>query len=287
MPEGPEVHSSAKILNKSLSGLFITKVEYTDFFNDKKGVLDTSFLDSDLPLLLEEVYPRAKRTNFICTNSKDEGSIIVFFYAMQGRLCFKHRGKPQIILTFSKKVDGKMKEVETLFYEDNTRLGFVKYATSVESIDDIYKGIGPDFTNGGVTLEEFTVGVNNKRIPYKTVAEFLLEQKRFSGIGNYLRAEILYDAKISPYRELQDFTDESIEILFNSINKIMKLSIEKGGMTSQTYLDPFGEPGKFEPIIYGMAKDIEGFEVISEKIGKVPKGKDNRRTIWWCPDVQL
>ena len=58
-------------------------------------------------------------------------------------------------------------------------------------------------------------------------------------------------------------------------------------MTSKDYLDPNGEPGKFKASVYNKETDHRGEEVVGEKIGKIPTGKDNRRTIWWCPASQF
>lgn len=287
MPEGPEVYCSTKILNNALAQLYITDVNFTDYFY-KNGDLE---LNKHLPLKIEEICSRAKRVNFICENSEGDGSALIFFYAMQGRLCFEHRGRHMIEFIISEKNEnGDFVKVNTLYYEDDSRLGFVKYCTTSESINNIYKDIGPDFTVGDVTLEMFKSQLNSKRIKNKLIGLFLLEQKRFSGIGNYLRAEMLYCAKISPFRELQKLSEIDKEILFYSINKIMKLAVSTGGLTSRNYLDPNSEKGKFEAVIYNQ-KTVEHsgkmYNVISEKIGKKPKGSDTRRTIHWCPKLQI
>jgi len=213
---------------------------------------------------------------------------MVWFYSMTGRLCFKHRGKPLIILTLSSKEEnGKFKKKTILYYEDGRTLGFVKYAITDEQIEDIYKDVGPDFMHNEVLIDYFTSVIKNKRIKTKKIAELLLEQHRFAGIGNYLRAEILYVSKISPYRQLQDITDKEIKILYKNIVKILKESAEKRGLSFENYLDPNSEMGEFECKVYGMETDPEGNEVIKEKIGTVPKGKDTRRAIHWVPEIQI
>ncbi len=266
--------------------MYITKIEYTDDFTNSRGLLDTQLLENDLPLKITEVFPKGKRINFVCENKKNEGGLLVWFYSMTGRLCFKHRGKPLIILTLSSKNNDKFKKEKVLFYEDSRTLGFVKYAITDEQIEDIYKDIGPDFLNDEVSLEYFTEVIKNKRIKNKEVGELLLEQHRFSGIGNYLRAEILYESKISPFRHLEDITDKEIKILYKNILKILKESLDKGGLSFEDYLDPNSEMGEFECQVYGKKTDPLGNEVVKEKIGTQPKGKDTRRTIHWVPEIQ-
>ena len=48
-----------------------------------------------------------------------------------------------------------------------------------------------------------------------------MNQKFYSGIGNYLRSDILYDANISPLKKLDKLTNKEIQNLFKSIVKIM------------------------------------------------------------------
>jgi formamidopyrimidine-DNA glycosylase len=99
-----------------------------------------------------------------------------------------------------------------------------------------------------------------------------MDQSKFSGIGNYLKCEILFDAKISPHRYLDQITDQDRDQLFRSMKKIYDESIENGG--SKKYGDIFGNPGNFNLRIYENAK-------VGEKI----KTADKRYT-WFNPKIQ-
>lgn len=284
MPEGPEIKCSTIILKNAIEGMYIKEVNFAPEFA-RKNLITKETLLQDLPLKIDEVVARAKRVNFICTNSNNEGSAIIWFYALQGRLCFKPRGKFHVEMILAQQ-DGK--EITRLYYEDVINLGFMKYATTVEQIEKIYSNIGPDFTNDEVTLEMFTKGIDNKRLKNKPIADFLLDQKRFSGIGNYLRAEILYDAKINPNTTLSELIESKrVTVLYNSIIKIMNDAISCGGMTSRNYMDPNDNIGKFKAEIYNKTHDKFGNEILQDKLGNIPKGKDTRRVIWWCPTIQL
>jgi endonuclease-8 len=286
MPEGPEVSHSADILHSRLAGYSIISVKYTADFNDSREWLDQDMLAQDLPLLVHKVIPRAKRINFICTNSKDEGSALIWFYAMTGRLCFKHRGKPLIIMTMELRKRGEVVDTFDLYYEDSRKLGIVRFCTTEAQIENVYKDIGPDFLLGQVSLEIFKDIIQNPKIANKAIGEVLLEQKRCAGIGNYLRAEILYASGISPFRSAGSLTLSELKLLYTNSMDILSRSKAKGGMTSNNYLDPNGDIGTFEVCVYNKAADPEGYDVIGDKMGSVPAGKDNRRTIWWCPDKQ-
>lgn len=286
MPEGPEIKHSTKILNERLNSYYITKFEYIGNYINR-DLLNLKNMKKDLPLQIKEIFSRGKRINFLCENSKKEGSVFIWFYSMTGRLCFEHRGKPLIAITLNKDLDMNEDDEIILYYEDSRTLGWVKYAIADEEIDEIYKDVGPDFLRDEVSLEYFTSIIRNKRIRSKEIGELLIVQRYFSSIGNYLRAEILYMCKISPFRTLENLTDRDIKMLYDKTIKILKESTQKGGMSFRDYINPDGEKGNFECKVYGQDTDPLGNEVVGEKIGTPPKnGKDSRRNIWWVPKLQ-
>jgi formamidopyrimidine-DNA glycosylase len=98
---------------------------------------------------------------------------------------------------------------------------------------------------------------------------FLLEQKYISGIGNYLRSDILYDASISPFRSLTSLSDDNIKILHKSIHKIVKKSYKiqkKNGLHSYPFL------------VYKQKK--------TKKMENVSHTMIGTRFIYWVPSKQ-
>jgi formamidopyrimidine-DNA glycosylase len=223
-----------------------------------------------LPLVVKEIAARGKRIVMILNDDNNNETAFVFFYAMTGRLSFVKGKYTQLVFIFNK--DDEEKRV---YYEDKRPLGFVKYITTVEELYSIFKNIGPDYLRGEVSLKLFSSLVKNKRIKNKKIGEFLMNQKHCSGVGNYLRAEILYDCNLSPHRTCSSLSDSRIAKLYVSIMKIIIEAYEKGGLTIGDYHDPYGNPGRFVAKVYGNKSK----EVITEKDGQ-------GRTIWWCPSTQ-
>lgn len=207
----------------------------------------------------------------ILNDSEDEETAFVFFYAMTGSLSFIKGKYTQITFIFDK--DGIEKR---LYYEDKRTLGFVKYITTVEELYEIFKNIGPDYLRGEVTLELFISIIKSDKLKNKKICEFLLEQKYTAGIGNYIRSEVLFDCHLSPHRLCSTLSDNRITKLYISIIKIITESYQAGGLTIGDYKDPWNNPGRFVPKVYGKRDDPR---VVSEKDG-------NNRTIWWRPDKQ-
>ena len=108
-----------------------------------------------------------------------------------------------------------------------------------------------------------------------------MTQSIFSGIGNYLKSEILYASKISPYRKVKDITDEELKLLFTNIIDIINLSYQCGGGTLSKYSnlqkqDPIG-PYEFQ--VYNRFKDSHGHIVKKEYTS-------DKRNTFWVPAIQ-
>lgn len=109
----------------------------------------------------------------------------------------------------------------------------------------------------------------NRQNQKQKIGDVLLKQDFVAGIGNYLRAEILYDAKISPHKQLKDISSSLLKRLYQSIVNIIKASYKyqkKHGL--HTY--PFK--------IYRQRFDPEGYPIIGEPF-------KNKRTMWWSPEA--
>ena len=123
-----------------------------------------------------------------------------------------------------------------------------------------------------------------------------MDQKKCgSGIGNYLAAEIMYRAGISPHRTGSSLTDEEVVTLVQTIKHTIKLAYRKnktgymiglpqclGGPKPVEYQPEIRlAPGeRFQFQVYRQAVDPLGNEVVGEKILR-------DRTTWWVPAVQV
>jgi len=145
----------------------------------------------------------------------------------------------------------------------------------------LYSGHRPvSGTIDPVSPEIWLQKLRNPRIPNKQVGDFLMEQKYISGIGNYLRAEILYHAKIRPDRALSSLTHLETETLYRYALKTIVESYSYGGLTIENYWSPDGRRGTFPKQVYGKTEDPYGNPVVTNST----KGD---RTVHWVPAVQI
>ncbi|HEY9849166.1 MAG TPA: DNA-formamidopyrimidine glycosylase family protein [Leptolyngbyaceae cyanobacterium] len=79
----------------------------------------------------------------------------------------------------------------------------------------------PEFLQKLLTLE------NSDR----AIGAALLDQQIIAGIGNYLRAEILFNCRLDPWRKVADLTGEELERLIHSIPLMAQRAYATGGFT--------------------------------------------------------
>ena len=108
--------------------------------------------------------------------------------------------------------------------------------------------------------------------PSMTVSTFLCDQSVVSGIGRYLKSDIIFNTRINPHMKMVQFTDAELATLTKNILFVAKLSYKAGGCESATKCTMPGKDGMYIPFIFGRAKftSDKGLEypVIHESIGK-------------------
>jgi len=175
--------------------------------------------------------------------------------------------------------NGVIESEEIILYNDDS----INYGDVELFNEEKYKlklsQLGADFLNDKIDPEEWKLKIRNNRLKNKQICDYLMEQKYYSGIGNYLKAEILYHAKIKPDRTLSTLSDQEIYTLLNSSLFIIIESYKYGGLTIKDFWSPEGEKGKYPKKVYNREKDENGYSVI------VSTFKDKRKT-YWVPEIQ-
>jgi len=302
MPEGPEVRCVAISLNKYLTEkeTYLTSIRCESDPNKtskyKEGFPKYQQIELLLPAYIKGVTCKGKRLIFmLISNETQEYFYITSHLAMTGRWTFKQEPETFIWFNLQRKDNEIMKE-EYLYFGDVRRFGnFEFFKTTEEVYDFLNKNHGPDLLNYAIALyndnessipdnEKITKEVwnnkmRNKHLGNKQICEFLMKQEYFSGIGNYLKAEILYRSHIRPDRILSSLKDDEIELLrINSLSIIYE-SFIAGGLTIETFWDPEDRRGTFNKLIYDQKVDPLGNKVHKDKF------KDGRTT-HWVPNLQ-
>lgn len=148
-----------------------------------------------------------------------------------------------------------------LYYNDFRQFGWIKIVESAKLQDvSFFRDLGPEFPWGKVekgdsgrarmTEEKFIDLLKKTKGPIKPL---LMDQKKISGIGNIYANDGLYDAKIDPRRSAKQITDEEIERLYYSLQKVLRKGLESGGASELSYVNALGQEGNYQKyfLVYG------------------------------------
>ncbi|MGB9726502.1 MAG: DNA-formamidopyrimidine glycosylase [Minisyncoccia bacterium] len=151
----------------------------------------------------------------------------------------------------------------------------------LNTIKDL-KGIGPEPLDNNFSFEKFKEIILKKK---KKIKEVLMDQKVIAGIGNIYANEILWEAKINPFRLANSLKEKELQELFNSIRKILKLAIKYQGSTiaDEMYRNIYGEEGNYGKIRKVYQREGEMcFRCKSKILRKTQAG----RSTFYCPKCQ-
>jgi endonuclease VIII len=96
--------------------------------------------------------------------------------------------------------------------------------------------IGPDVLSDGISIDIVQQRLNDPTFRRRRLTTLLLDQHFLAGLGNYLRSEILFVAKVHPSRRPADCTTEQIEALAEAAIAIPTQSYKTGGITNSLEL---------------------------------------------------
>lgn len=135
---------------------------------------------------------------------------------------------------------------------------------------------GPLETDKGMNVQKAKLLLKRKG----KIANVIADQKIFAGVGNYVRAEVLYQSNIDPRRLANTLTDKEIAKMLDCIKRILRASLRLGGHTIESFCDPLGDQGHFKPRCYGQQYTMDALGWPVERI----KGG---QSIYWCPFSQF
>lgn len=271
MPELVEVYFVAQSLKSILQGKKFISLS----IEPKSRYYGKPFQHNDVfqrqNLFFTDVISYGKKIIFMLHDTETKSNVIfVSFLAMEGKWLLEPLNNTSLIL---------ISENSILYFDDSRHFGSFTVCKTQEEYQNVFKDTGPCLLTRPLEINRFKELIRNKRIKNKEICMFLVEQKYFSGIGNYLRSEILFHAQINPHRNLESLNDIEIERIYNSMYYIINVSFQCEGFTLRTYSHVNGKKGSYVPLIYGL-NTVYGFDVIKEK-------DSTGRTIHWCKEIQF
>lgn len=169
---------------------------------------------------------------------------------------------------------------KSIYFNDPRHFGTLKLTHNENDLLDKLNDLGWDPLQ--TDLNKYIPWLVNKLSKInKPIAQVLMDQSIFNGVGNYIKCESLYAAQISPWTIAKNLSKEDITKLCNCIVQVVNESYAHQGATIQTYKTPYGEEGRYSSIfkVYGKKIDPLGNPIISEDA-------PDKRTTHWCPNIQ-
>jgi DNA-formamidopyrimidine glycosylase len=276
MPEGPEVKKLVDILknliNKPIKDIKILGGKYS-----KKNIND---MDKLINLKIKSINCYGKFIYWEFHNSD-----IVMFNTLGMTGWWVYHSDNNDIHNNVKFVIGN----DTLYFNDMRNFGNIIVANKEKLIKKL-DSLGADMFNMN-DFDKFKKKLLKKRDDIM-ICTALLDQNIIAGCGNYLRAEALYIAKISPFRTVKNISDDELHTLWEILvmlgwyyydeNKGRKLKIINDKYKLAGKYKKTG-PSKYKPAeglfhVYRQKTDSDGNIVFSTKI--------NDRTIYYVDFIQ-
>jgi formamidopyrimidine-DNA glycosylase len=238
------------------------------------------------------------------TDANKQTIYLLNTFGMTGRWSFQNDSTARI--KFVIKSNTSTNKRYTLYFLDQRNFGTIEFTSSNASLNSKLSKLAPDVLKTDMTDMDLVKMINvyidkhiNKKKSLNLVKTLMDQEAIVSGIGNYLVAEILYDAKLNPHRDLSDLSTNEKKQLAHSIRKITKYAYydnTSGYMEHfKTFMKTHAEridSGVFpnyhsdiKPIknfkfkVYQQTTDPEGHKVQNDEIIK-------GRTIHWVKEIQ-
>lgn len=271
MPELPEVETIRTQLSNFLP-MEIKKISFSDKttrlikqtdFTPKPGSSITSF---------------TRKGKFLIFTFNDPNHFIISHLGMSGS--WRISDKPldaiegkhaHVVIVTDKKV---------LSYVDPRRFGHI-YFLNKENFEAKINSYPMDISEPGFDADHIKKIFEQQ--PNKVLKPFLLDQKKFSGVGNYIASEICARAKILPTRIVSTLTKKDCANIKAAIDLIIYGAVKTQGTTfSGGYRDAFGEKGE----------GVQHLVVFHQKICQMCKKTPTIKTVmggrgtYHCPHCQ-
>lgn len=289
MPELPEVETIAEELKlKVLNGTFI------DLWTDTEKLIKLpafgKFKKEMIGKRIEKVSRRGKNIIF----DLSQGKTLLVHQKMTGHLLFgkwEKSGSGWRSLVPGPMADDKMNSyLHLIFWLDNGQmlaLSDLRKFAKVElwSSEDFYKSgyfneLGPEPLDKNFSLEKFENRLSGKPGRIKQV---LMDQSVIAGIGNIYADEILWAAKISPFRRADSLSGQEMKTVYKEMKDILKTAIKVKGSSMSDYRTLSGEKGGYQLISKVYRREGEKCPNCGETI---KREKIAGRSAHYCPVCQ-
>lgn len=270
MPEGPECYKYARSLHGTLAGNVLIGIHILGGRYAKHGkpenldTLEIALSERNNKIAFNEVSCKGKLIYFNLSNNMT----ILSTLGLMGKWTMtksKHCGiaieytQPPSCLDIDNGND-KLTKHKMIYFKDQIHYGTFSIISSTD-LPKKLNTLGIDVLDrDNFTWEAFLVRA--RRNAKNTLPVFLMKQNVLCGIGNYLKAEIIYRSRASIASPISDYSDEQLRRVYDACHSI-------------PYDCTFG---KYRLCVYNRRRDRLGNDVYTVRT-------PDKRTTYWVPAV--
>jgi len=292
MPELPEVETTINILKKTKPR--ILGAVFLDIWTDSPSLIKKpkdllQFKKEIKGKKIERIRRRGKNIIFGLSSGKN----LLIHQKLTGHLLLgewkRQDNKWQALVKGPLTEDPMNRFLHLIFYLDNGKQlalsdlrKFAKLEVlSEEELKKELGSLGPEPLDKSFTFEKFKEGVLKKK--NKAIKQVLMDQGVIAGIGNIYSDEILFEARINPFRKIRELNEKELKEIYSAMKKILSLGIKLQGASVADYRLPWGAKGGFDRLIKVYRKEGQrcprcGAIIKRQKIGG--------RSAHFCPKCQ-
>jgi formamidopyrimidine-DNA glycosylase len=171
-------------------------------------------------------------------------------------------------------------EKGSLYFYDTLSFGTLKVLKTEVELNKKLKTIGPDIMDETTTLDLFKTQIKKTVNQTKEIGVVLMNQKIIAGIGNYLRADILWMSRISPFRLVGRLSDKELRKIYKNTRILTWGEYDRKKIAKSNKL-PINYGRDF--FVYREDKDIYGNPVKKEELYE----GSQKRFIYWVKNRQI
>lgn len=261
MPEGPECYKLAVKLAKFLVGKRLEQVE----------VVGGRYKNHGPPDGLKTLNEILSKQQVYFTNVASKGKLIYMCLGndiyllstlgLMGKWVTRGNKHQCIKLNYSDKDINSSVKSKSIYFVDQLHYGTFSIVFNNGDFAKKLATIGPSVLEPGELTRERFIAICRKHNK-KAMPELLMNQKWISGIGNYLKAEIMYDSCCSIASPTVDYSDSQLSRVYDACIRI-------------AHECAFG---RYRLKVYRKQKDPLGNPVYTVKT-------PDKRTTHWVPNV--
>ncbi len=271
MPELPEVQTVVSELNQQVQGRTINSVNIlrdTIIQNPK-----SDFVKAVKGQLIVRVDRKGKYILF----ELQQGGWILAHLRMTGKFIVQ---KSPVSVQKHDRVIFELDNQLTMIFNDVRCFGTLEMIFSLENNKKINQ-LGWEPWDRKLTPSALRKKFKNRSMAIKTL---LLDQGIIAGLGNIYAAEILFHAKISPFKTGKELTNDQLSRLIESTRFILEEALHYNGTSISDYRRIDDKQGTFQNFLQVYGKEGNPCSICSSP---VLKKRQNQRSTFYCSQCQI